>query len=182
MADIGNPTGYWAWASGTGWTGADNANGALDMQFNPSVDGVQNDMTIGLICSAFSTNSLPMMVSRPGSQNYIRAIQNGSLRGKVNQTSNTTSPVINDTNGWVAAVRDVAESLNINLYRNSAVAVDIGNNASIAPTDTVLQVGNSGGTYGNGNVLAAFVGQALTGAELADLNANLDTLMTAFGN
>lgn len=172
---------YWEWAPGTGWSGLGTSNGGLDMNFDPSANlAMQDNMAIGLFCSSFSSVSAPLMVSQGDRQNYLRPRSSSTFRGKVNQASNTTSDAVLGVSGWVAAVRGDAASLS--LYHNSATAIDTEPDVSVTPTDTSLEIGDSAGTYGDGGVLGAFVGSALTGAELMDLATAVDALHAEFGN
>ncbi|MDA5555732.1 sialate O-acetylesterase [Shimia sp. MMG029] len=182
LAQVGNlASDHWVWAAGQGWSGLSSSNGGLDMGFAPASEpDLRDNMSIGVFCSSFSTNSAPLLLSKPGQENYLRATTNGQARGRVNQGSNTTSGSVLGANGWVAAVRTDAGSLR--LYHKSATPIDTEPDVSVLPSDGAFEIGNSSGTYGNGSVLGAFIGEAMRGAELVDLASAVDTLHGAFGH
>lgn len=176
MSNTGLPAAYWTWTAATGWTGQDNSNGGLDLNFDPATGWGQEGAAFGLWYAAVASNTRGEL--HAGSETFLRVLSNSS-RYLLNSAVNTNQTGMSNAPGLYAVVRDGATS--IRLHGPNGAVRSTGTAAAVAPASTRMEIGNSGGTHSDANVLGAFVATAaLSEAEIRALAAAAGALQDRF--
>lgn len=180
-----NPSGLpYVWSAEAGWSPQENSNTGIDLKVDPSTEMPQDDASVGVFYSAFSSDTRGEL--NGGASIFLRNTTGGASRYLLNSSGNTNASGLGTTAGLRAITRTGAAALNLHGIDGSIIAT--GTAASVAPTGTGLCLGNaafanlSGGAHSaDASMFGAFAaGSALTEAEMQSLVTICNTLQDHF--